>query len=245
MTASPLPNTGEENSIVDALEPKDGRRPFALDGRQKTLVEALSEKDARLGQMYVGALMVLENQDNPESLAQACHSLRELMEKIPRWYEAVPAPEQVPRLNDRVRALEKRWKSARNKTKCISDGKWGGTIDRALAIALAAIEDFFGQIANDMPMRKERTAGMFRKLDPLRLPLPTRIEELRVREWSDCRDYLIEVAHHNAPTAPEELAKWLYFLEGFLLDLIRPRTFEKHKDIDEIVEQGERNADPR
>src|SRR4029077_18363670 len=103
MTASPLPNTGDENSIVDTHEPKDGRRPFALDGRQKTLVEALSEKDARLGQMYVGALMVLENQGNPESLAQACHSLRELMEKIPRWYEAVPAPEQVPRLNDRVR----------------------------------------------------------------------------------------------------------------------------------------------
>lgn len=230
---------------MDKPGPNDTRRPFELDGRQKGLVEALSKKDIRLGEMYRGALIVLGNPDNPESLAQACHSLRELMEKIPTWYEAVPAPEQVPRLTDRVRALEKKWKSARQKTTCISDGKWSGTIDKALATALTEVEGFFGLIANDMPMRKERTAGMFRKLDPLRLPLPTKIEQSRVKEWSDCRDYLIDVAHHKVPTAHEELAKWLYFLEGFLLDLIRPRTFEKHKDIDQIVEQGERNADPR
>jgi hypothetical protein len=223
----------------------DTKRPFEFDSRQKALFEALSKKDMRLAEMYRGALMAFENSDNPESLVHVCHSLRELMEKIPRWYEAVLAAEKVPRLNQRVRTLEQRWKTARQRTKCLTDGKWEGAIDRPLGTALTEIESFFELIATDMPMRKQRTAGMLRSLDPLRLPLPVKIEEHRVEEWSDCHDYFTDVSHHQKATCRDDLAQWLYFLEGFLLDLVRPRTFDKHRDIDEVVKQGERNADCR
>lgn len=242
--ASPFPRAGEENPSLDTTGPTDSRRPFELTGSQKALVKALSEKDIRLGEMYTGALMALENSDNPESLVQACHSLRELMEKIPQWYETVPAPEQLPRLNDKMHALEQKWKSMIKKTSCFSNGAWSGTIDKSLGAALRGVEEFFSWRAKDMPMRNARTAGLLRKLDPLRLPLPTKIEELRVKEWSECREYFVQVSHHNVATLPEELPKWLYFLEGFLLDLIRPRTFEKHKEMDALVEQGERSANP-
>jgi hypothetical protein len=228
---------------VETLEPRAGRRPLELTGSQKTLAKALSDKDLRLGEMYRGALIAFANSDNPESLAQACHSLRELMEKIPQWYEAVPAPEQLPRLNDKVSALEEKWKRMIAKTKCVSNGAWTGSIDRSLEVLLMEIEEFFSWHAHDKPMRKERTAVLFRQLDPLRLPLPTKIiEESRVEEWSECRNYFVQVSHHNRTSTPEECSRYVYFLEGFLLDLIRPRTFEKHKEMDEIIERGEQNA---
>lgn len=221
------------------------KAPFELNGRQRALVEALSQKDTRLAEMYLSALVVLRDGDNPDRFAQACYSLRELMEKIPRWYAAVPAAEQVPRMGDKVGDLAKQWRRARTGSNTFTAGGWRGTIDPPLEDALRAIDEFFAWLEKDRPMRKERTAGMFRKLDPMRLPLPSKIEQLRVEEWSSCREYFEDVAHHNIMTAPEDIGKWLYFLEGFLLDLIRPRTFEKHEEIDTIIQHGEGNANPR
>ena len=87
----------------------DERIPFEFNGKQKAQMEALSARDARLVGMYFGAQMVLDNLNNAESLAQACHRLRDLMEEIPRRYEGIPAPEQLPKMGDKVRGLaEKR-----------------------------------------------------------------------------------------------------------------------------------------
>lgn len=228
---------------MEMPEPIERPRPIELTGAQKALVEALSEKDRRLADMYIGALMALRLPSNPESLAQACHSLRELMEKIPRWYERVPAPEQLPRMNDKVSALHLKWMKMIGRTTCLIDGIWTGPIDRFLGIVLKEVDEFFKWLETDRPMRSERMTMLLQRLDPLGLPLPAKIEELRVRQWAECRSYFIEVAHHNATTTSEEAAQYVYFLERFLLDLVRPRTFEKHREIDTIIKDGERDAD--
>lgn len=241
------PEMSLRGEAVGGEETIDAQAPLELGGRQRVLAEALSEKDPRLAWMYLGALTALEGSGNPDAVAQACHSLRELMEKIPRWYPdiAVPAPEQLPRMNDKVRALSEKWKRMRARTQCLNNGTWGGPIDGDLATVLKVADDFFAWLETDRPLRRLRTVEMFRTLDPMQLPLPTRIAELRVDEWSSCRDYLVKVAHHDITATHQEVNAWVYFLEGFLLDLIRPRTFEKHEGIDTIVKEGEQNADPR
>src|SRR5580658_5430460 len=103
---------------METPEYAESKRPFTLTSGQSALIQALSEKDVRLGEMYRGALVVCANAEGPEALVQACHSLRELMEKIPFWYETVPAAEQLPRLNDKVQALEDNWKRALTQTGC-------------------------------------------------------------------------------------------------------------------------------
>jgi hypothetical protein len=218
--------------------------PPNFDARQRALVEALSQKDDRLAEMYIGALVTLDNPDNPDGIEQACHSLRELMEKIPKWYAELPTAEQLPRMGDKVRSLAVKWGRTRKKSKCVNGATWTGVIDQVLQKTLMEIDTFFAWFEEDFPSRKSRTAGMLRKIDPMGLPLPVQIKELRVTEWSLCRDYFIAVAHHNTDATSQEVKKWIYVLENFLLDLFRPRTFEKHSQIDAIVEQGERNAKP-
>ena len=64
-----------------------GARPPQLEQRQldvwRTLRAKSSEKYA-LADWYFGAIAALQNTFNPDRVAQAAHSLRELLEKIPR-----------------------------------------------------------------------------------------------------------------------------------------------------------------
>jgi len=155
----------------------------------------------------LGALTALDSSGNPDALAQACHSLRELMEKVPLWYATVPAPERLPRMGDKVRALEGKWKQMREKTACLKDGNGGGQIDGHLGAWLRKVEEFFAWLGRDLPMRRQRTTEMFRTLDSMQLPLPTEIEELKVDEWVTCRDYFVKVAHHEISATHSEVSK--------------------------------------
>ena len=54
------------------------------------LIDALRMKekdDLKIADWYLGALYALAHQSNPDRIAQAAHSLRELLEKIPRIFE--------------------------------------------------------------------------------------------------------------------------------------------------------------
>ncbi len=58
-----------------------------LSVKQQELVDALREKEKdglKIADWYLGALHALANRSNPDRIAQAAHSLRELLEKIPR-----------------------------------------------------------------------------------------------------------------------------------------------------------------
>ena len=81
-------NNGNENPVEPA--------PFRLSQRQLEVVQALQSRETekyRLSQWYLGALYALDNHYNPDRISQAAHSLRELMEKLPRvvlesdWFE--------------------------------------------------------------------------------------------------------------------------------------------------------------
>ena len=70
--------------------------PFRLSQRQLEVVQALQSRETeryRISQWYLGALYALDNHYNPDRISQAAHSLRELMEKLPRvvlesdWFE--------------------------------------------------------------------------------------------------------------------------------------------------------------
>ncbi len=85
-------------------------------------------------------------------------------------------------------------------------------------------------------------AKVLRSLDPQGLSLPTPIEQLRIEEWEQCRDYFERVSHHDILPLREDLLLWITTLERFLLDRLRPRTFEDFTAIDRIIDEGEADA---
>jgi hypothetical protein len=68
-----------------------------LQSGQRALHAALLKLSAEIARMYIGALVVLADQDNPDRFAQCAHSLRELMEKLPEYFD-VPAKARMESL---------------------------------------------------------------------------------------------------------------------------------------------------
>jgi hypothetical protein len=209
--------------------------------QQLALHEALEERAADLARMYVGALIVLSNPDNPDQLPQAAHSLRELMEKIPR-YIAVETRASRESLRVKVRELEDRWNNTVENSACYDEGNWNGSIDRHLRRLLQRLQQFFDWFDQHHPRRRTETATVLRQLDGSGRTLPARLEDLEVEGWLAIRDYFQAVAHHGRQPPEEDFRAWMDALERFLLDRLRPRTFADFDAIDDIIQEGEGDA---
>ena len=139
------------------------------------------------------------------------------------------AEKQVLRLREQARKLTAAWE------------RWGesatngdGMLTRSGKKLLETLADFCKGVGAD-PTRKQAAAVAVTRLDLSPLKLPPPIQTLHVAEWSTIEGFFIGVAHHTKDTDDEELEQYLAALERFLLDRLRPRTFEDFAAIDELL----------
>lgn len=215
------------------LEVSDAGRPTStglrLGQQQQRLVEILAEQDSAASSIYIGALSVFADSTNPDRLALAAHGLRELINLMPRYFDALPV-EQPGRLGDKVRALHDAWKA---------EARRASSLDAPPTPKFTKkLRDFFEWWENHQPSQNDATAYLLRVLDPSSRPLPSPIQDLRVAEWRTIRDYFVRRAHHDE-TTEDEFNDWLNAFERFVLQLVRPRTFENMDRLDMLIAEGE------
>jgi hypothetical protein len=227
-----------EPSYPSGLAPTPAGQP--LSGKQRALLEALTAMDQRLGEMYLGALLALQQPSNGERFSQAGHTLRELINRLPVALGLSTDALLKDRLGDRLQQPENAWDNAVRKSTCLKDGTWTGTIDRPLAAALAAIHRFFDWKKTSQPRRRHEMTQTVRGLDASGRRLPERIEQLVVSQWGETRDYFINVCHYRVKTDELEFLSYLDVLETFILDRVRPRTFANFDALDAIIEESSR-----
>lgn len=213
-----------------------------LKPHQAALLEALAEKDQRVARMYQGALQVMTQTSNSDRFALAAHGVRELMEKAPKYFHGA-FQERLSSLGERTRQFVEVWKKEALQSTCHVDGAWNGQVDPKLEKFLRHVVTFVEAYERDQPSRRQQVGEMLRLLDPLKLQLPEPIRELRIEEWILCRDFFIGVAHHGRETEESEFFGWLGVLERFMLNQLRPHTFDDHRDLDKIIDQGEGHVD--
>lgn len=215
----------------------DDQPQMALTELQRNVSEALADKDVRLGRMYIGALAVLEQAFNPDRVPQSAHSFRELMEKLPRYMD-LPVPKDPPSMTYRVRQLEESWDQLPNDP----DAADAGSRD-AIQRYLRASKEFFAQVDEINPKRRDRLERIFQSLDPIGIPLPQAIEDNRTAVWEDAWTFFTDTAHHRGePVGVDAIRSKARGLERLLLDQLRPRTFEDQDEIDLIIQEGESDA---
>ncbi len=225
------------------VEMSDAGRPapLRLDGQQRALHDALLAKDNEMAGMYRGALVVLADNGNDDRLALAAHGLREVMEKLPRYLN-VPMPAHQEHLKEKVVSLEERWETTLRNTKCEHKQRWNGEIDAQISKMLDSLGEFFKWFDMHYPRRKAEVVATLRQLDGSGRVLPAPLEKRNADDWTEIRDYFVSVAHHRKTTTQDDFSAWLDALERFLLDRLRPRTFDDLVGIDKIIEEGEGNA---
>lgn len=215
--------------------------PPQLDGQQKALYDALLSKNSLLADMYLGALMVLKDETNPDRFSLSAHNMRELMAKAPSYMDVeLKDPYSSEKMSNKVDNLGKEWNRLIKGVKKIDDCS---ELDEVrLKKFLKAYSKFFEWFKESRPKFKTRVAKLIRTLDPTGLSLPSPIEELRVDEWGFIRDYFLRVCHHDKLTNIVEFESWLHTMERFFLDRLQPHTYADLNLIKSIIRAGEGDA---
>jgi hypothetical protein len=212
-----------------------------LSGQQLGFFQALAEQDGRIARWYLGARMTLSNTRNPERLQQAAHSLRELMDKLLPVL-GLPAEAEGGRLGDRFADMTVRWETAKEQSRCHSDGIWSGEIDEAARRGFIAVDEAIVWQRQNRPRRRETYRATIRALDVSRRPPPSWIEDTHVQLWNDLRDYFVRVCHHDRVTDEDEFRGALDTLESFVLERLKPRTYAEQVALDQLIAEAERGT---
>jgi hypothetical protein len=210
-----------------------------LTGQQRTLLEALREIDQRLGEMYLGALAVLQQPFNSERFAQAAHTLRIMIDRLPTSL-GLATEARGERLGDRLQKPERAWKNVLENSSCFDGKGWSGAIDDPLARALAVLQEFFAWKEEHRPRRLDELTHILRRLDASGRRLPEKLEVLVVDQLQVTRDYFVDVCHHRISVEEAEYFAYLDAFERFILDRLRPRTFADFDAVDVILEEADR-----
>ncbi len=153
---------------------------------QRKVWETLNGKDYQrwpLSSFYLGAILVVENQNNPDRFVQAAHSFRELFEKLSWTYE-----NKQPSIE--FRQYAKYCLNRLNKDKeRYSNGWEKQTIDTELIKTIESISHFFNEY--DRPSRMERIIEAFQ--NNIRWKEDSSPEEFK-KIWNN----LQRIAHHGS-----------------------------------------------
>ena len=214
------------------------RPHFELSDRQLQVWRALrgkSQHDYPFHDWYRGALWALNATDdeNPDRLAHAGNSLRELLEKLPR---ALGTEVIGPDSNLLKQTRESAGAALLEIKKQFPNGWVGHEITEELAGVLVQFEEYVG--LSTRPSRKERTAAGLQKLDPMMHALPEQLRQTKSRHYASLSRRFEGFAHHNPLAREQAFRDCLAQLEDLVLDLMAPITADDQNMLLDLVSKG-------
>ncbi|MFQ5922328.1 MAG: hypothetical protein ACE5M4_05745 [Anaerolineales bacterium] len=205
---------------------------------QEALMNELFDRRTDLGNIYLGALFVLSNASNHDRHALAAHNLRELMDRL-MAHIGVDTRAWTDQMAGRLEPLVTAWTQAsENSSAHTGPDDWSGAIDNHLRKFLHKAEKFFAWLNENRIARRVSVRQTLENLDPGRKQVPEAIRAPGIKAWMKYHKYFVGVAHHHG-FAPSEFDSNLHDLEHYLLNRLRPRTFQEFEEIRKLIEQGE------
>ena len=190
--------------------------------------------------MYLGGLQVLQDPSNPDRVAQAAHSMRELMEKVGELER--PAEEgsaSTGSMKDRIFKLKEALdKAKRNAEGYTESGAWEGPFDEHLYRFLSRVDEFFEWVDSDRPSRRTLFQRAMTRLDASGQALPPPLRNRRYRGWQKMWNFFQKTSHHRSFPSLNEMRDRIGDLEAFLASMFVPKTFEDLDAIDALLEEA-------
>jgi len=184
---------------------------------------------------YFAAVHTLAQKKNPDRFAQAAHSVREILEKLPA--AVLDLPVKAADLGNKVRQLEPTWKAIREVPSDFNSKH--ATLSPKVRAYLVASEEFFTWVESDRDDMGARAARFRRKLDPTGRELPDPLRHREQRRWIQLRHYFNRRSKHAQGLDTEEFEKRLRDFGELLLEIVSPSTCDEATTIDEIIAEGE------
>ena len=210
-----------------------------LTPQQQRVLEALKDRETEeypLSRWYLGALCALNNEQNPDRIAQSAQSLRELLEKLPRVVLGLGAQRGTSDFAGMRRSIIQRISKAKSR---YSKGWLNEKIDSSLAKTFEKMVRYFE--LNQQPTRKQRIQTAVAALDPLGNRFDRQTQEKKRVEFNGLWQRLENFAHHKAHSNIEEFNTCLNDTERAVFDLLAPITAENQKEIQTILRNVNRS----
>jgi hypothetical protein len=122
----------------------------ALTNEQSTLFRVLLGRSERIARMYVGAIIALNDELDPERFCKAAHQMRELMEKISEIAD-VEIRALNERMGEKVAELETEFKAMVEHSK-LKGPEWDGPVDPPIRRCLNKTQEFF-ELKTNQPLK--------------------------------------------------------------------------------------------
>jgi hypothetical protein len=219
-------------------DPRDVATKFRLTNEQSTLLTVLHGRSERIAQMYLGAIIAVNDVQDPERWCKAAHQIRELMMNMAQVAD-VEIRALKESLGQKVADLEEDFHSMVGASK-LKPPKWDGPVDPPLQRWLNKSADFFDWTKNHHPRRRAEFRQVLRALDGPNRLLPSEIEEENLDSWINNKSYFDKLAHHRADAIEKEFLERMAYVEGVLQNKLNPKTFANFDEVDAIIEEGER-----
>lgn len=218
-------------------DPRVVASKFRLTNEQSTLLTVLHGRSERIAQMYLGAIIAVNDGEDPERWCKAAHEIRELMMSM-----AEIADVEIRALNEslgqKVAELEFEFDSmVENST--LKAPKWDGPTDQPMQLWLNKTTAFFVWKKTHNRRRRVEFTEVLRALDGPNRLLPAEIEESNVDSWMNTKSYFDKIAHHGSDAIEREFTERMAYVEGVLHNKLNPKTFPNLDALDAIIEEGE------
>lgn len=195
-------------------------RPPQLEQRQLEVWRILRAKSSEkfpLADWYFGAIAALRNTFNPDRLAQAAHSLRELLEKIPRALKTEASGVSGDQLKKKREAVRAAFVAEKAK---FSDGWQDKVITQELEEVLKRMEQYFDLC--DRPDRREQVFAGLTRLDPMLQTLPAQLRQEKRQRYFELWIRLEGFAHHGGKKNEDDFTECVEDVENLVFDLMAP-----------------------
>lgn len=193
--------------------------------KQQRVLDALSEvsnSDYPFANWYLGVLYSLEYTVNPERVAQAAQSVRELLEKLPRAIRSEPSYIGAD-WNQLRRNMEQSLERAK---RALANGPRDAPLPREVQTLIEELDHYLS--ASKQPTRSESTAAALAALDPLEHIVPAAVKGSSRQEREEIWKYMQKVAHHQTAPTSEEFLRYIEKLDDILLEaLVKTATADQ------------------
>ena len=238
-----------EVNVAESIASKETSQPnIRLTNSQRAVFEYFADLDKedrrsnspKLVPIFLGALEVI-NGSNPDRFALASHNLRELIAFMRlALLDEVRALDK--RMSDEVDALASRWIRASKSPSRDDKGRWSGEIDPSLKGFLHKAEDFFDWFRSNREKRRQETVEALQHLSASERRVPPPLATMNANYWQEMADYFVSVCHHNRTTDENEFWGYLDAFERFIAERVRPRTFERARELQALIDEVEKRA---
>ena len=206
-----------------------------LEPNQVNVIDLLNDprlQEYPLGNWYLGALYTAKNSFNPDRFSQAAHSLRELLEKLPRAFNETENQVQRPDFKGMRDVLYSRLCSDKSRYQ----NEWvKKKIDEELNTTIRVVDTYLE--ASQKPERGEQISLMFAEIDPMYDTLDTNIQLEKSKRFQGLWENLQRLTHHGGEATEEFLNKQINHVEHLIIDLLAPITAQNQGVIEAILKK--------